>query len=47
MVSQRMTGSAFATAKISTTVSGINNFSPYIKVFSPYRQFIICRDVCQ
>ena len=32
-VSQRMTGSAFATAAVSTSASGINNFSPEIKVF--------------
>ena len=32
MVSQRMTGSAFATAAVSTSASGSNNFSPQIKV---------------
>ena len=31
-VSQRMTGSAFATAAVSTAASGSNNFSPQIKV---------------
>ena len=31
-VSQRMTGSAFATAAVSTSASGIHNFSPQIKV---------------
>ena len=31
-VSQRMTGSAFATAAVSTSASGSNNFSPQIKV---------------
>ena len=32
-VSQLMTGSAFATAAVSTSVSGSNNFSLQIKVF--------------
>ena len=31
-ISQRMTGSAFATAAVSTSGSGIHNFSPQIKV---------------
>ena len=31
-VSQRMTGSAFATAAVSMSASGSNNFSPQIKV---------------
>ena len=31
-MSQRMTGSAFATAAVSTSASGSNNFSPQIKV---------------
>ena len=31
-VSQRMTGSAFATAEVSTSASDIHNFSPEIKV---------------
>ena len=31
-VSQKMTGSAFATATVSTAASGSNNFSPQIKV---------------
>ena len=31
-VSQQMTGSAFATAAVSTSASGIHNFSPQIKV---------------
>ena len=31
-VSQRTTGSAFATAAVSTSASGIHNFSPQIKV---------------
>ena len=31
-VLQRMTGSAFATAAVSTAASGSNNFSPQIKV---------------
>ena len=32
VVSQRMTGSAFAIAAVSTSASGIHNFSPQIKV---------------
>ena len=32
VVSQWMMGSAFATAKVSTSASGIHNFSPEIKV---------------
>ena len=31
-MSQRMTVSAFATAAVSTSASGSNNFSPHIKV---------------
>ena len=31
-VSQRVTGSAFATAAVSTSTSDSNNFSPHIKV---------------
>ena len=31
-MSQTMTGSAFATATVSTAASGRNNFSPQIKV---------------
>ena len=31
-VSQRMTGSAFTTVEVSTSASGIHNFSPEIKV---------------
>ena len=31
-VSQRMTGSAFATAAVSISASGIHNFSPQIKI---------------
>ena len=31
-VSQKMTGSAFATATVSTSASGSNNFSPQIKI---------------
>ena len=30
VISQRMTGSAFATAAVSTTASGIHNFSPQV-----------------
>ena len=33
-VSQRMMGSAFATAVVSTSASGIHNFSPQIKVLA-------------
>ena len=39
-VSQRMTGSAFATAAVSTSASGIHNFSPQIKVLVDTRNLL-------
>ena len=39
-VSQRMTGSAFATAAVSTAASGSNNFSLQIKVLVDTRNLL-------